>query len=107
MLCNKVVGTASDVCSLNLCLIWPTFFCSSSQGAAYSEIQCNEFVSEIVLLLTAETCCVIRLFFLFFCCNCIVAVRKAIDMLPGINPQVMHLQVKFNSQISTHCTGAF
>ena len=35
------------------------------------------------------------------------AVRKAIDMLPGINPQVMHLQVKFNSQISTHCTGAF
>jgi hypothetical protein len=31
------------------------------------------------------------------------AVTKAIDMLPGINPQVMHLQVKFNSQISTHC----
>jgi hypothetical protein len=29
------------------------------------------------------------------------AVKKAIDMLPGINPQVMHLQVKFNSQIST------
>jgi len=34
------------------------------------------------------------------------AVRKAIDMLPGINPQVMHLQVKFNSQISTHCTNS-
>ena len=65
MLCNKFVGTASDVCSLNLCLIWPTFFYSSSQGAAYSEIQCNEFVFEIVLLLTAETCCVIRLFFSF------------------------------------------
>ena len=30
------------------------------------------------------------------------AVKKAIGMLPGINPQVMHLQVMFfNSQIST------
>ena len=34
----KVVGTTSDVCSLNLYLIWPAFFCSSPQGAAYSEI---------------------------------------------------------------------
>ena len=29
------------------------------------------------------------------------AVKKAIDMLPGIDPQIMHLRVSLNSQHST------
>jgi hypothetical protein len=29
------------------------------------------------------------------------AVKKAIDMLPGIDPQIMHLRVSLNSQHSS------
>ena len=31
----------------------------------------------------------------------VTAVKKAIDMLPGIDPQIMHLRVSLNSQHST------